>query len=681
MLNNFIGGGQIFLHKVRMFGQVFFRNLNVSIIVGIALALLFNWGNLARLDWDGFISYRKAFFAVGFEDSIGSLREVLGNKGEHKEYIIAKSSTRNFGEIEASRLLKMRLFKKADKKALDLFASILMLTTKIFAFVFISIYIWWSKFGAGLKSELKKEGSDQVLSAREIKRKLRKLQMAGDITIGDMPIVKNSETRHFMISGSTGSGKTNLFHNILPQVEQKQHSAIVIDQTGEMIAKYYNPERGDIIFNPFDKRGAMWDFWTDCETKEDLETFSSLLFGFNRRSTGMNNDPFWERSAEVIFNSCAMQLQDERNFSVEELVRLVTTSTRSSLRTRIAGKEGAIYLGEDNRTTASSILSVLATLSKPMKYLRDIPKDKSNVEDDIDISKSSKTKSPKKSFSMKEYFTGVKEGKEAWLFLATRPSARDLTLPIIACLTDLAFTRLLDIGIDEERRIWFVFDELASLKKMPALSNLMNEGRKYGACILAGLQSLNQLYEYYGRNTGSSIFGQFGTNFFFRNNEPEVGRLVSSMCGMETVLKHQKNTSFGANEFRDGVSYNEQERRRNLVEYSDLANLKVKECFVLLPEPEVRVGRIEVPSAKLQNKNEGFCTRSDDANISQSKQISSTSNSDNRDKNAWTSGASANSIPAHSSGIGGILSMSEEFEREVGDSKADISKEDELVRG
>lgn len=70
MFNNFIGGGQVFLHKVRMFGQVFFRSFHVSLLVGILLALLINWGSLQRLDWNGFFSYRKSVLAISFSDAL-----------------------------------------------------------------------------------------------------------------------------------------------------------------------------------------------------------------------------------------------------------------------------------------------------------------------------------------------------------------------------------------------------------------------------------------------------------------------------------------------------------------------------------------------------------------------------------------------------------------------------------
>ncbi len=52
MLNNFIGGGQVFLHKVRMFSQVFFRTLHVSLFIGIIIAVWLNWSYAQRVDWD-----------------------------------------------------------------------------------------------------------------------------------------------------------------------------------------------------------------------------------------------------------------------------------------------------------------------------------------------------------------------------------------------------------------------------------------------------------------------------------------------------------------------------------------------------------------------------------------------------------------------------------------------------
>jgi type IV secretory pathway TraG/TraD family ATPase VirD4 len=217
-----------------------------------------------------------------------------------------------------------------------------------------------------------------------------------------------------------------------------------------------------------------------------------------------------------------------------------------------------------------------------------------------------KDKSDNGSFSLKDYFQGIENNSGAWLFLATKPSNRELTLPIISCLAELALSMLMEIGIDRKRRVWFVVDELSALGKLPALNTLMAEGRKYGACVLAATQSLNQIYSNYGHYDGSTIFGQFGTSFFFSNKEPAIGKMISAMCGTEVITKQQKNTSFGANEFRDGQSYTEHEKSKLLVEYSDLTKLSVGECYVLMPEPDVRLSKIQAPEILLSDKNKRF---------------------------------------------------------------------------
>ena len=585
MLNNFIGGGQVFLHKVRMFGQVFFRSLHASLFVGILLALLINWGALQRLDWQGFFSYRKSVVAISFSEAANVVREAIGKEPNHISYINARTSNSQWNDINPHKIYHMGIFQRADNQAWDLLTKIGLLAASATGASFVIIFLLWSRFGSGLKDERKNEGSGCVLTAGQVRSKLRSLGKCSRFSIGTMPLVKDMETRHFLVTGSTGSGKTNLMHCLLPQVEKLGQPAIVIDQTGEMIAKYYNPQRGDIIFNPFDSRGRAWDFWADCGTREDLERFSKILIGFNRKQYSSHSDPFWENAAEVVFNSCIEFLR-LKNASIEEIAKMVCYSNITYLKKALNNTEAGRYLSADSKQTAASIVSVLAANAKPLTYLR--------------------SAGGGGSFSMKQHFANIKNGSSAWLFLATKPSSRSLTLPLISCLTELALARLMDSGIHKDRRVWTVIDELPALGLLPALSPLMAEGRKYGACVLAGMQSLNQLYSQYGHYDGSTIFGQFGTSFFFRNTEPAIAKMISSMCGSETITRQQKNTSFGANEFRDGVSYNEQQQRKSLVEPDDLASLAIGQCYVLLPEPAVRLAKIQTEEATVKEKHQGF---------------------------------------------------------------------------
>ena len=582
MLNNFIGGGQVFLHKVRMFRQVLRTTIFVSVVTGIILAWSFNHQSNKQIDIDGAITYAKAQLAVTVHPAISAI-----SIGKPRATVDAYSNDKLWQRnMSAYSVINGGKFKNAWDTAIK---EVMLLGLKSLVFGSCAgfiVFIVWSYFGSNLKTDKKKEGSAEVLTPLQVKLKLQLMSKDSNLCIGNMPLVKDSETRHFLVMGSTGSGKTNLMHNLLPQVKQKEQPAIVIDQTGEMIARYYNPERKDIIFNPFDGRSKNWDFWQDCSTSEELERFSKILFSFNRKRSKTHSDPFWEQSAQYVFNACVEYLIKTDNTNLEALKALTIEANLEELQKKLKGTAAERYLTDDGKGVASSVLSMLATNSKPISYLSE---DNSG-----------------NTFSLKEHFKNINSGSNAWLFLSTKPSSRELTLPLIACLTELTLSELMNIGIDRKRKVWCIFDELASLGNLPAISPLMAEGRKYGACVVAALQSLNQLYDHYGSYAGSSIFGQFGTCFFFRNTEPAIAKMFSSMCGTETITRQQKNTSFGANDFRDGVSYQETERKKELVEYNQLASLAVGECYTLLPEPKVRLSKIQIPRDKGKDITQGF---------------------------------------------------------------------------
>ena len=592
MFNDYISGGQIFLHKLRMLFQVVNRTFKVAFWVSLLLTIGISYLPAQKLDIKTAVTYQKAYLADSFDEAMAGLKLAINPKNKYSFTKIDAYDHKGLyaRNIDPRSIMNSAKFLRANRQLIDFLQDRLLLGLQIMAGSFVVIYLMWSKFGQDVKAKTTELGSGQVLSSAEVRKILRRLKQASHVTIdsttGAMPLVKDSETQHFLVTGATGSGKTNLIHQILSQVERRNQPAIVIDQTGEMIAKYYDPARGDIIFNPFDSRSKSWDFWADCATTEELEQFSKILFGFNRKKAGSHSDPFWEQSAETIFNACVQYQRAKVNPSIHRLSQMVSTGTLENLRVQLQGTEGGKYLSGDNKTTASSILSMLSTSGKPLRYLVD--------------------NSVMGSFSLQQYFAGIENNAGSWLFLSTKPSARELTLPLIAALSELAVCLLMNIGINRQRRVWFIIDELASLGKMPALAGLMAEGRKYGACVLAGLQSLNQLYTHYGQYEGLTIFGQFGTNFFFRNNEPTMAKMVSSMCGNQTINRQQKNISFGANELRDGISYHETQQKKDLVEYSDLASLAIGQCYILLPEPQARISQLQTVEVRKKDKNIGF---------------------------------------------------------------------------
>jgi hypothetical protein len=428
MISNFIGGGQVFMHKVHMFRQVASIAIILSILTGGGVALYMKQERFSKVDWEAATSFVQAKISLSTQPLINKLA-VKPKRASVDAYSKGRLWKRN---MLASSVVSSNRFRLAYDRSIDFLFEISIYASLVSALMASIIFFIWGGFGRSLRAEKKKEGSGVVLTDKQVARKLKSLKLASDFKIGEMPLVKDMETRHFLVTGCTGSGKTNLIHNLLPQVEQKKQPCIVIDQTGEMIAKYYNKERGDIIFNPFDARSSNWDFWSDCSTTEELERFSKILIGFSRKASGAKGDPFWENSAEVILNSCAEYLKEQKNFSIEELAKMACKDDLGSLKLKLKDTAAARYLGDDSAgkgadkssVTANSILSVLATNAKPLTYLRD-------------------SKNSENLFSLNQHFANIKSGSDSWLFLSTKPSSRALTLPLTACLVELALSKLI----------------------------------------------------------------------------------------------------------------------------------------------------------------------------------------------------------------------------------------------
>lgn len=101
---------------------------------------------------------------------------------------------------------------------MDFLFSCLVLMLFIAIFSIVIVFRLWSRFGKSVHSDKKQEGSGVVLTDKKVTHKLKSLRMASNLTIGKISLVKDMETKHFLATGSTGSGKTNLIHNLLSQI-------------------------------------------------------------------------------------------------------------------------------------------------------------------------------------------------------------------------------------------------------------------------------------------------------------------------------------------------------------------------------------------------------------------------------------------------------------------------------
>lgn len=124
-------------------------------------------------------------------------------------------------------------------------------------------------------------------------------------------------------------------------------------------------------------------------------------------------------------------------------------------------------------------------------------------------------------------------------------------------------------------RTYFFLDELARLPKLLYLEPAMTLMRQANCCIVAGLQTVSQLYSVYGDREAQTILGAFQNLFVFNCDEPS-----------QTFLQGRTRSALVQQRFvrADGrIDYTAPAPRR-CIESWDFTGLQQGECFIQLAD-------------------------------------------------------------------------------------------------
>ncbi len=545
-------GGQTWAHRVRMVRQVIKIALNFSLLIA-AIIFVINISKIGPRLFQGSWYYAKAHtlnlfgndtsVSKSYWESMTRERTVSANRQVPAHQLIQHTKP------QASLLLK--LLQLEAKKSL-----------KICPWCFSIVLLFF--FIRGQTSKRKQHISGKrIVYPFLLKLTLIIKKKASPIKIASLPMVKNTETQHTLVTGGTGSGKTNCFHQMLPQLRQNGHKALIIDTTGHFVEKYYDPDL-DFILNPLDKRSSPWNPWVECD---NLFDYDSLADSFIPQSLH-DQENYWRIAAKSVLSSLMVKTMDLKRTS--ELTNWLLRKPLEDLADFLQGTNATAHIDLSSAKTAASIRSVASTFLKGLDHLQD-------------------TSTP---FSINNWCTNEKES--GWLFLSCQPSQRSAIIPLISCWFSIAVRGLFHLKSDFNRRIWFVVDELPTLRKLKELETLVSEGRKYGACGLFALQSPSQLEEIYGRATAQTIIGNCGTRVIFSEYDPEVADKISRSIGESEIKEYQEGISYGAHEIRDGVNLSLQTKKMPIISVTDIQSLEKNRAFVKLPG-DFPITKLKIP--------------------------------------------------------------------------------------
>jgi hypothetical protein len=390
----------------------------------------------------------------------------------------------------------------------------------------------------------------KVIPTRQLKALLKKepkSKYKPQLEIAGLPIPPKLEDRGFFMFGSPGTGKTQAISQMTAILrKRKDFRAIVFDRNGEMLEKFYDPQR-DFIFNPFDARSVHW---SHVHEQARPETMAAGLVPQESAT-----EPFFSNAGRAVMAELFRQTK-----SNQELWSLLI-SDNQTLSSFISGTLAARYLAEER--TATSVLSTAANYCQFYACL---------------------TQPRNQALS---FYDWGRSDSPCWIFVTLREDESELLKPLHSLIFELMLQGLLS-NEDRARKTAIIIDELGALNQLPSLHRLLSESRKYWGCPILGTQTEAQINAKYGQQHTRIILQGTKTKLILNCADPQTAETMAKIIGKQefhyTAENHSRSRRTGRSGNSRTDSFNEQLRESYAVMPDQLANLPDLKGYLKIAE-------------------------------------------------------------------------------------------------
>ena len=444
--------------------------------------------------------------------------------------------------------------------------------------------------GGHLKRGRRLRGGELV-SARELRRRaapvhrrvlepllppnLRPYRIAG------LPYPERAETRHTLVSGTTGSGKTILIAGLVEQIRARGERCVIYDKMGSYAEAFFDPAR-DVLLNPLDARAPRWSPFLEARTARDFDTMAAALIPRQKDTV----DPFWITAARQLFSHGAAVFWKRGETRNRILVEHLLKTQLDALAQAMEGTVAQSIVDPANPKTALSVRAMLTANIGAMDLLPD----------------------EGRPFSIRDWIEGG--GRGGFLFLTSRGDQHASLRGLISTWLEIAVNALLSLPRDDGRRIWVVLDELPTLHQVPSLRPGLAESRQFGGCFVLGVQVFSALRDLYGRDGAETISGLCGTRVVLAATDRDTAEWSAESLGRVEVEEMSEGVSYGAEAPRDGVTLGARRALHPLVLPAEVARLENLSGYLKFPGPRP-VARIALRYRKRPKIAERFVPRED----------------------------------------------------------------------
>jgi type IV secretory pathway TraG/TraD family ATPase VirD4 len=377
-------------------------------------------------------------------------------------------------------------------------------------------------------------------------------------------------SKHILLVGGTGCGKTNLFYHFVAQIKKAMTNddvMIIFDSKGDFYSKFYNND--DLIIGNskiYADKSSCWNIYKEIladgwEDKDFTINTHEICKSFFEERVKKTTNAFFPNAASDLLSAIIISIiragkadSALRNglFYNNELKELLDSCNTEKIKNILSGHSdlGSVlsYIEGDNSQSQG-------VLSELFSVVREIL---------IGVF------AQKGTFSIRDF---VRKKSKKTLFIEYDLSIGSILTPVYRLMFDLALKEALGRN-KPQGNVYLICDEFKLLPHLQHIDDGVNFGRSLGVKVMAGIQSIEQLFEIYGKSRGMNIAAGFSSLFAFRANDTSTREYVSGLFGKNIVLEQYQMSD---------NKIVEEKRNGSTVEDWDLNSLQIGEAIVGLP--------------------------------------------------------------------------------------------------
>ena len=383
-----------------------------------------------------------------------------------------------------------------------------------------------------------------------------------------IPLTKDILSKHLMLLGGIGTGKTNTFFQIVSQLKEKmtdEDVMIVFDTKGDFYKEFYRP--GDIVISNDETAtgGDYLDYWNifneiqeDSQMLENIIEISKSVFAEACEKT---NQVFFPNAAKDLFMASLLHFMrsvEPSQCTNKKLIEYLNYTPSNEFRDMIMRypdlRAMSSYIASDDSPQTQGVMSELQQVVR-----------------EIFVGNFAKTGT----LSLKNLVRN-KGGKT--VFIEYDLSLGSMLTPIYSLMFDIAIKTALGRK-RREGNVFFITDEFRHLPTLKHIDDAVNFGRSLGIKFMIGIQNVEQIYDNYEEERARSILSGFSTTITFRLTDEKSREYIKGIFG-----KNRKSDVYMPVVQTKGLM--EEQRDGNVVEDWDITGQKIGEAIVGLPGEE-----------------------------------------------------------------------------------------------